>query len=254
MIYKNIFTTTLITVLVIIGSTNHLSADISPVIKNAINNPARLEADIQRDSNRKPAKVLKFSTIKPGDTVLDLFAGAGYYSDLISRMVGDKGKVISHNNTAYISYLGKNANTHFADNRLPNVQRIVNEANDLKLDENSINVAMLILTFHDFYYSSENWKKINVDSLLSRIKKALKDDGTVVIVDHIAVAGSGEKVGGTLHRIDPAIVKEKMREAGVKLVDEDDFLTKAKDPLTISMGDPKVRGKTSRFVLRYKKG
>ena len=72
-------------------------------------------------------------------------------------------------------------------------------------------------------------------------------------MDHAAVAGSSENMGGTLHRIDPAIVKAKMSEAGFTWVEEADFLINPEDPLTISMGDPKIRGNTSRFIFKYKK-
>ena len=248
----NLWLKIFLTSIMIIGGFNAFSTE-NNIIEAVVNNPERFEADTKRDAERKPAKVLSFTTIKPADTVLDLFSGAGYYTDMVSRLVGETGKVISHNNNAYINYLGKDADIRYTDNRLPNVQRVISETNELILAEGSVDVALLILTFHDFYYSSKEWKKIDDKDILSRIKNALKNDGSVIIIDHVALAGSGEETGGTLHRIDPAIVKAKMKEAGFQLVDEADFLKNPEDPLAISMGDPKIRGNTSRFVLRFKK-
>jgi len=242
----------LLCILMILGSYSVFAAE-TIMIEDIVNNSSRFAADIKRDAARKPVQVLKFSTIKPGDTVLDLFSGAGYYTDLISRLVGKDGVVLSHNNNAYIKFLGDDADSRYKDNRLPNVQRIVSEANTLTLENKNLDVVMLVLTFHDFYYISQDWKKIDVTDILAKIKNALKDTGSVIIIDHVAVAGSAENTGGTLHRVDPAIVKTRMKEAGFKLVAESDFLKNDKDPLTISMGDPKIRGNTSRFVLRYQK-
>ena len=234
----------------LIYSTTYASEQL---IQASINAEGRFESDVKRDATRKPIKVMEFSTIKSGDTVLDLFSGGGYYSDIISRIVGDEGHVVSHNNQAYIEYLGKDANARFVKNRLSNVTRIVSEADDLALMPDSYDVVMMVLTFHDFYYVSRNWPAIDVKKLLQKIKLSLKESGSITIIDHHAVAGSGEEMGGKLHRIDIAIVKDAMAKAGFVLTEEANFLENKTDPLDISMGSPEVRGKTSRFVLRYKK-
>ncbi len=111
--HRNHWYKTLLTSLLLIGALSSYGTEITSSIETAVNNPARLEVDTKRDAGRKPAQILQFSTIKSGDSVLDLFAGAGYYSELISRLVGDEGKVISHNNKAYIDYLAEAANTHY---------------------------------------------------------------------------------------------------------------------------------------------
>ena len=50
----------------------------------------RLEADLKRDKTSKPREIIQLVGVKPGDHVLDLFAGGGYYSEILSRVVGDK--------------------------------------------------------------------------------------------------------------------------------------------------------------------
>ncbi|HEX5765589.1 MAG TPA: hypothetical protein VFY27_08480, partial [Woeseiaceae bacterium] len=63
----------------------------------AIASEERPEKDIERDERSKPAKVLQFFEIQPGMRVLDLFSGGGYYSELLSRVVGPEGSVVAHN-------------------------------------------------------------------------------------------------------------------------------------------------------------
>ena len=62
-------------------------------IAEAIADPTRLEEQRARDEGRKPADILKLSGVKKGDKVADLAAGSGYYTALLSRIVGEKGKV-----------------------------------------------------------------------------------------------------------------------------------------------------------------
>ena len=53
--------------------------------------PTRPEADRKDDAARKPAEVLEFAQIRPGETVLEIEVGRGWMTELISRAVGPKG-------------------------------------------------------------------------------------------------------------------------------------------------------------------
>src|SRR5690242_19316252 len=55
--------------------------------------PDRTDADKKTDQRRKPAEMLAFIGVKPGMTVLDMGADAGYSSELMARAVGPNGKV-----------------------------------------------------------------------------------------------------------------------------------------------------------------
>ena len=59
------------------------------VIRAAVNNPARLESNSNRDELRKPAEVIKFMGVKPGMVVLDLIATGGYYTEILAVVVGN---------------------------------------------------------------------------------------------------------------------------------------------------------------------
>ena len=59
----------------------------------AIDDPGRLESDRARDADREPQRVLDFFDVKPGMRAIDLMAGDGYYTELLSRVVGEDGRV-----------------------------------------------------------------------------------------------------------------------------------------------------------------
>ena len=80
-----------------------LAAAATP-IEAAIADPARTDKDRERDAREKPAEVLAFAGVKPGMTVVDMFAGGGYYTELLAGVVGPTGKVLSVNNVPYATY------------------------------------------------------------------------------------------------------------------------------------------------------
>ena len=45
------------------------------------------------DASRKPAETLALLKLKPGMKVADVMTGAGYWADILSEVVGPKGKV-----------------------------------------------------------------------------------------------------------------------------------------------------------------
>src|SRR3954447_17470469 len=55
--------------------------------------PDRTDADKKTDQRRKPAEMLAFAGVKPGMTVLDMGADAGYSTELMARAVDPGGKV-----------------------------------------------------------------------------------------------------------------------------------------------------------------
>jgi predicted methyltransferase len=231
-----------------------VSADDS-VYATAVNNPARNDQDRQRDALRKPGEVMQFFGIGPGDTVLDLFSGGGYYSELLSYVVGDDGKVVSHSNAAYANFVGEEATHRYGDNRLPNVEILMAENNELSLPENEFDAVMMVLAYHDIYYidPDNGWPKIDGPALLGEIFAGLRPGGVLGIVDHVAAAGAARETGNTLHRIDPDIVRLEVEKAGFVFEESADLLRNPEDDQTKHMGDPSVRGKTDRFVMRFRK-
>lgn len=234
------------------------AGEISEAIRAAVDNPARSAADRERDAGRKAGEVLAFADIAPGMTVLDVFSGSGYYGEILSRVVGADGKVIAHNNEAYMLFGVEEFAARYGDDRLANVEHFLAEANDLDVGEGVADAALLILSFHDIYHftgpkAGYVWPHIDPNLFLGNIMRSLKPGGVLAVVDHRAREGAARGTGDTLHRVDPAIVREEMEVAGFEFVGEADFLENPEDTLELSVFDPAIRGKTSRFVHLYRK-
>ena len=221
----------------------------------ALAHPGRPEADFANDTRRQPDKVLEFFGITAGDTVLDMFSGGGYYTEMLSHVVGADGHVSSHTNEVVLSFSGEEFNARLADNRLTNVEVLMAANNELDLQADRYDAAIMTLNYHDLYWVSQDygWEKIDVEMFLAELYEGLKPGGTLGIVDHSAEAGSPREVGGSLHRIDPGVVMEDLETAGFVLDGKSDLLRSSEDDYSISVFDAAVRGKTDRFVLRYKK-
>ncbi len=230
------------------------SADES-VYAMALSHTARSEKDRERDALRKPGEVMQFFGIEPGMTVLDLFSGGGYYSELLSYVVGPEGSVTAHTNAAYMGFTGDEATTRYAAGRLPNVEVLVAENNALTLPEGKFDAVMMILAYHDIYYANpeDGWPKIDGPALLAELYAGMKPGAILGIVDHVAESGSPPETGGTLHRIDPAIVRADIEAAGFIFEDEPQMLRNPEDDHLKSVFDPAISGHTDQVVMRFRK-
>jgi len=199
--------------------------------------------------------VLEFFAIGVGDTVLEMFSSGGYYAELLAHVVGENGTVVAQMNETYIGFAGDEFTARHADNRLPNTEILMAENNEMALAAGRFDAVTMVLNFHDLYWVSDErgWTKFDVPAFLAEIYKGLKPGGTFGIVDHYAETGSPSESGGTVHRIDPAIVVTEVEAAGFVLDGESDLLRSADDDHSKIVFDPAVRGKTDRFVLRFRK-
>ncbi|TFH40181.1 MAG: methyltransferase domain-containing protein, partial [Lysobacterales bacterium] len=162
------------------------------VYARVVANPQRSEADRARDSSRKPGKVLEFFAVTPGMTVLDLFSGGGYYTELLADLVGDAGHVVAHTNEAYLGFVGDEVDARYANDRLPNVEIWMAENNQLDIDDGRFDAILMVLSYHDLYYAEpeQGWPKIDAARLLRELYTGLKPGGILGIVDHYAEAGA----------------------------------------------------------------
>jgi predicted methyltransferase len=83
--------------------------------------------------------------------------------------------------------------------------------------------------------------------------KALKPGGVFLVVDHTAEAGSGMRDTDTLHRIDPAIVKKQVTDAGFVYEGESKVLRNPADDLKKGVFDKAIRGHTDQFIYKFRK-
>jgi predicted methyltransferase len=229
-------------------------ADASAV-QSVLTSPNRASADRERDQRDKAAEIMGLIQLQPGQNVVDIFAGGGYWSELFAAAVGPTGNVTVHNNAAYRRFVGPDVGLRFAEAQLPQVAIHDREVDDLELGEQQQDVIYLGLSFHDLYFvnEKEGWPAIDAAHFIGQLTTALKPGGRLVIMDHSATAGSAATAAQDLHRIDKGFVIKTLTAAGLELQSQSAVLENNTDTLTTSVFDKSVRGKTSRFLVVFTK-
>jgi predicted methyltransferase len=216
-------------------------------IKAALADPARPAADVARDMARKPAEVIEFSRIKPGETVIELLPGGGYFTRIFSKVVGPTGHVVAA--APPMRDQDKGAKLIAADPAYANVAVDTITATAMagwpKAD-----VIFTAQNYHDFHL-----KQIHVDvpATDKALFNAIKPGGYLVVEDHVAATGAPIETADTLHRIDPAIARKELEDAGFVFDGESDVLRNPADDHTKIVFDPAIRGKTDQFLYRFKR-
>ena len=229
------------------------AADATP-IESAIASTERTDKDRERDAREKPAEILAFSGVKPGMTVVDMFAGGGYYTELLAGVVGPNGKVISINNVPYEQYSKDAVKARFTEGRFKNVERRLVEVSSIHLAPKSVDLIVCVMSYHDAFWvdEKEGWPDIDTDGFIESLKRMLKPGGKLLIVDHNAPAGSGAEMAGKAHRLNEDFAKKSLTSHGFVLEKTYDGLRNKDDQLDKLVFDPAVRGNTDRYVHLYR--
>lgn len=237
-------------------TTSALSAEDKAAIYAAIDNLDRLPGDMDEDSWRKPSEVLTFLEVKPGMRVLDYLSAGGYYTELLSLIVGPNGQVTAYNNPEYLKFSGEKPAQRYGKDRLPNVAQLTTPPEQAPFEPNSLDAALFVMSYHDLHWKAKDgsWPNTDPAQALARLVPALKPGATVVVLDHAAVAGADPAVSvDALHRIDPAIIKRDFEAAGLTFETESKVFANAEDDKTKPVFDPAVRHKTDQVLYRFRK-
>ena len=212
----------------------------------AVADPGRGE-DLQIDARRHAAELVAFSGVKPGDDVLELVPGSGYFTRVFSKVVGPQGHVYAVVPTPMEKYSDE---TKALPASYPNVQVLLQPAAGLTTPT-PVDVAFTSQNYHDY---PDKFMGPTDPALLNRaVFAALKPGGTYIVIDHVAAAGSGLRDTETLHRIDPATVKSQVLAAGFEFVGESAVLHNPADDHSLKVFDPTVRGHTDQFAYKFRK-
>jgi predicted methyltransferase len=218
-------------------------------ITAAVANPARAAADRERDALRKPAEVIAFAGIKPGDKVGELMPGRGYFTAIFCQIVGASGHVY----TAGIEMAAPPPGPPRPPpppSPLPcaNVTATRTAAAAFALPS-GLDVVWTSENYHDLHNAAYGAPDmLEFDRV---IFNALKPGGVFIVEDHAAEAGSGARDTATLHRIDPALVRKEVTAAGFVFVAESNVLHISDDAHTAKVFD--LKGHTDKFLLKFRR-
>jgi predicted methyltransferase len=229
-------------------------ATVPAAIAAAIADPRRPREQIELDANRKPAQVIAFANLKPGDHVLDFGSGNAYFTRIFSDVVGPSGRVYAYISTEQLSncspkeVAGTQAIGH--DPSYTNVTVLTASLTHFRTPE-KLDVLWLSLGYHDLHDSFMG--PADIPALNKAFFDALKPGGVFLVIDHVAEFGSGLRDTETLHRIDPSRMRSEIEAVGFVLEAESDVLRNADDDHKRTVFDPVVRGKTDQVVFRFRR-
>lgn len=166
--------------------------------------PLRPDADRKADARRLPADLLRLTMVRPGMSVLDISAGGGYTTQVMSTAVGERGRVWAQAPKPGPALLAR------AKAAPANIEVLARAFDDpFPADVPRVDLVTLILSYHDIVNTPTDRMKMN-RALLA----ALRPGGRLVVMDHSARDGAGLSATETFHRIEEAVMRKEIEAAG----------------------------------------
>jgi predicted methyltransferase len=223
-------------------------------VDSALADPGRASQREAADERRKPGPLIALAGVKPGDKVLDLIPGNGYWTRIFSKIVGPDGKVYAVWPQSYARFAKGNDQElqALADGAAYGNIAVAVQPSAILTAPEPLDVVWTSQNYHD--YPDEYMGEDADPALLNKaVYDLLKPGGTYMIVDHAAKPGRGMADTEKLHRIDPATVRRQVEAAGFRFAGESKVLANPADPLDVAVFDPSVRGRTSQFAYKFTK-
>ena len=227
------------------GTSLAAEATAPAAIAGAISDANRPQSDVELDARRKPAEMLTFAGIKPGDKVLELVPGRGYITRLLAKAVGPAGHVYAANLPSFNENFKAGVDPIIASPAYANVSKIEQPLGEFRAPE-PLDVVWISENYHDF--KNMGMFLTDTNAMDRAVFAALKPGGTYFITDYVASAGSGTRDTQSLHRIDPEVIKREVTAAGFMLEAQSDALMNPSDDLAA-----RSRQGASQVMLRFRK-
>jgi predicted methyltransferase len=225
------------------------AAEMPEYVTKAVSDASRPKADRDADTIRMPAETLVFSGLKPGMTVGELYPCGGYFSRMISDIVGDKGKIYGLETTRWKDCFPADQKM-IASLPVQNYQVTAEGFGAFTLPE-QVDLFWITQNYHDLHI--KEYGDVDMAAFNSHVFASLKKGGTYFILDHQANADETEADIAKLHRIQKAQLIREVEAAGFKLEGEGDFLHRTGDDHTKSIFDKSIRGHTDQYALKFVK-
>jgi predicted methyltransferase len=223
---------------------------LADTIRVAVANPDR-PADHKKllDPLRKPAETLAFSGLRPGMTVGEFYPGGGYFTRMISKVVGPTGHVYGIENAGWKGAVKANDEL-VAEGKWKNVSMESAPFGTVKFPK-PLDLAWVTQNYHDLKIAE--YGKVDTLAFDREVYKALKPGGIFFILDHQGAANLTDDEIAKLHRINRDVVVKEVTSAGFKLVAEGKFLRRPGDDHTKPIFDKSIQGHTDQYALKFVK-
>ena len=224
-----------------------LAAGVPAYDAKAVTDPSRPATDSSRDALRLPGETLAFVGVKPGMAVAEFFPSGGYYTRMISDVVGPKGKVYGIDNPKWDK--GEDANMA-AEPGHSNVSIQLVKFGEFSLPQ-KVDVVWTTQNYHDLHVAE--YGPVDIADFNKRVHDALKPGGIYFILDHQANPGTDDAGIAKVHRIEKSQVIKEVTAAGFKLVGEGNALHRTTDDHTKGSSDPAIKSHTDQFMLKFRR-
>jgi predicted methyltransferase len=207
------------------------------------------------DQNKR-SELTQFARAGAGATVIDVYPGEGNWTRLFSDAVGPEGRVYSFVPAEVAHFKNDPVGRMRALAAEPgrqNVEAVSADLVALGTVTPEADVVWLHLFYHDLHTALMQARGATASEFNRVVHERLKPGGFYVIVDHAAMTGAGTGDAQTLHRIDPASVREEIEAAGFVLDGQSSILANKDDRNSIKVFDPSIKGETDRFAFRFVK-
>lgn len=215
------------------------------------------EEDTKRYAERKTLELMQFTGAAPGMTIIDLEAGDGINTELFSYIAGPSGKVYLQNPKEFDRWVSDALTRRLGGGRLANVESVKTPFDALNFaDTSEADLVAWFMGPHELWYTPEGAEPGalgNPEKAFLEIARVLKRGGTFVVLDHDAPDGAPATTGGDTHRLNKALLIESARKAGLVLIDESSLFANPDDPGTANVFDTAIKGKTDRYLLKFRK-
>ena len=204
----------------------------------------------------KLAELIRFSRVDAGATVIDVYPGDGNWTRLFSDVVGPEGRVYSFVPAEVAHFKNDPVGLMRTLSKEPDRENVEVVSTDLVAMPQATrpaDVLWLHLFYHDLHTALMQAKGATAAEFNRAVYERLKSGGFYVIVDHATAAGAGTSNAQSLHRIDPASVREEVEAVGFILDAESTVLANKDDPHSSKVFDPAIKGETDRFAYRFVK-
>ncbi len=205
---------------------------ISKELKDAVAAPTRTAANTARDKYRHPAETLAYFGVKPTDTVVELWPGGGWYTEILAPYVLNGGGTYYAASLEKLSggtkrimaakpeLYGKIKPAHFP----------VFDAADVKVPDNSADVVLTFRNVHNWRmgYQREDKQDYSAEAF-KQIFAMLKPGGTLGIVDHRLPESADAERERTSGYIKVSTIKKLAADAGFVLAGESEINANPKD-------------------------
>ncbi|MDX1561601.1 MAG: methyltransferase domain-containing protein [Gammaproteobacteria bacterium] len=213
---------------------------VAPDFMDKLAADSRPAEDKARDGARRPYQVMMLLGVEEGMTVVDIGAGGGWYTRVLSAAVGPSGTVLAQFGPRALQRENGAAQRALAS-ELGNVTPVFEDLGEM--DANVADVAVTALNVH--HMNAER-----AGPYLQGLRNILKPGGVAAIIDHV---GDPAMNNAQLHRIPIAEVRSWIQAAGLEIVEESNILRQNADDHTLSATDARLGRNPDRFLFVVRK-